>query len=143
MATKVHMEALSPTMEEGQIVKWHKSEGDQVSMGEILAEIETDKAIMELVARGEGVLRKIFRGESETSQVGDVIAVIAEEGEDISALAPSVGGASAAPEAPKPKSDAEIETKPQPTAAGGRGSFEGLAPGAPARSGSGPRTVRH
>ena len=91
MATKVHMEALSPTMEEGQVVKWHKSEGDPVSMGEILAEIETDKAVMELVARGEGVLRKIFKGEGETSPVGDVIAVIAEEGEDISALTHECG----------------------------------------------------
>jgi pyruvate dehydrogenase E2 component (dihydrolipoamide acetyltransferase) len=110
MATKVHMEALSPTMEKGQIVKWHKSEGDQVSIGEILAEIETDKAVMELVARGAGVLRKIFKGESETSPVGDVIAVIAEEGEDISALTPSVGGTSAVPNPPKPQSDREIGT---------------------------------
>ena len=46
MATKVHMEALSPTMEEGQVVKWHKSEGDAVKQGEVLAEIETDKATM-------------------------------------------------------------------------------------------------
>jgi pyruvate/2-oxoglutarate dehydrogenase complex dihydrolipoamide acyltransferase (E2) component len=53
MATKVHMEALSPTMEEGQVVKWLKSEGDEVSSGDVLAEIETDKATMELVARGE------------------------------------------------------------------------------------------
>ena len=113
MATKVHMEALSPTMEEGQIVKWHKSEGDQVSKGEILAEIETDKAVMELVARGEGVLRQIFRGESETAPVGDVIAVIAEEGEDISALTTSVGGTSAVPEAHNSQSDREIEPRPQ------------------------------
>ena len=109
MATKVHMEALSPTMEEGQVVKWHKAEGDQVSMGEVLAEIETDKAVMELVARGEGVLRKIFTGESETAPVGDVIAVIADEGEDISALTPNTGGSSAAPETSKSKSDPDIE----------------------------------
>ena len=54
MATKVHMEALSPTMEEGQVVKWHKAEGDPVSAGELLAEIETGKATMELSARGLG-----------------------------------------------------------------------------------------
>ena len=113
MATKVHMEALSPTMEEGQVVKWHKSEGDPVSMGEILAEIETDKAVMELVARGEGVLRKIFKGEGETSPVGDVIAVIAEEGEDISALTTSAGGKSAAPEPPNSQSDHEIGAQQQ------------------------------
>ena len=92
MATKVHMEALSPTMEEGQVVKWHKAEGDPVSQGELLAEIETDKATMELVARGEGVLRKILRGEGRTAPVGEVIAVIAAEGEDISALIDAAGG---------------------------------------------------
>jgi pyruvate dehydrogenase E2 component (dihydrolipoamide acetyltransferase) len=86
MATKVHMEALSPTMEEGQVVKWLKSEGDAVANGEILAEIETDKAIMELVARGEGVLRKVLIGEGATVPVGDVIAVIADPDEDLSGL---------------------------------------------------------
>ena len=114
MATKVHMEALSPTMEEGQVVKWHKSEGDQVSAGEVLAEIETDKAIMELVARGDGVLRKILRGEGETAPVGDAIAVIAEEGEDISSLVASTVGVAPAPQPPKPKSDANIEPPPPP-----------------------------
>ena len=58
MATKVMMEALSPTMEEGRLVKWLKNEGDAVKSGDTLAEVETDKAIMELVARGDGVLRK-------------------------------------------------------------------------------------
>ena len=72
MATKVHMEALSPTMEEGQVVKWLKSEGDEVSQGDVLAEIETDKATMELSARGEGVLRKILVQEGGTAPVGDV-----------------------------------------------------------------------
>jgi pyruvate/2-oxoglutarate dehydrogenase complex dihydrolipoamide acyltransferase (E2) component len=52
MVTKVHMEALSPTMEEGQLVRWLKGEGDEISNGDVLAEIETDKATMELVARG-------------------------------------------------------------------------------------------
>ena len=77
MATKVHMEALSPTMEEGQLVQWLKAEGDAISNGEVLAEIETDKATMELVARGDGILRKIFLGEGGTAEVGAVIAVIA------------------------------------------------------------------
>ena len=92
MATKVHMEALSPTMEEGQVVKWLKGEGDVVAQGDILAEIETDKATMELVARGEGALRKILIGEGGTAQVGDVIAIIAGEGEDIAALVAGLGG---------------------------------------------------
>ncbi len=58
MATKVFMEALSPTMEEGRLVSWLKQEGDAVKSGEVLAEVETDKAVMELSARGDGVLRK-------------------------------------------------------------------------------------
>ncbi len=87
MATKVHMEALSPTMEEGQIVKWLKSEGDAVKSGEILAEVETDKAVMELVARGDGILRKILLGEGKAAPVGEVIGVIAAEDEDISEFA--------------------------------------------------------
>ena len=86
MATKVHMEALSPTMEEGQIVRWLKAEGDAVSNGDILAEVETDKATMELVARGDGVLRAILLPEGGTAPVGDVIGVIAAEDEDIADL---------------------------------------------------------
>ena len=101
MATKVHMEALSPTMEEGQVVTWLKAEGDAVAQGEILAEIETDKATMELVARGEGVLRKILVAEGVAAPVGDVIAVIGAADEDIAALVASVGGGPAAPTAPE------------------------------------------
>src|SRR5689334_23414812 len=66
MATKISMEALSPTMEEGRVVKWNKNEGDAVKSGESLAEVETDKAIMELVARGDGVLRKRLVNEGES-----------------------------------------------------------------------------
>jgi pyruvate dehydrogenase E2 component (dihydrolipoamide acetyltransferase) len=94
MATKVHMEALSPTMEEGQVVRWLKGEGDEVANGDVLAEIETDKATMELVARGEGVLRAILLEEGGTASVGDVIAVIGAEDEDVSELAGD-GGKSA------------------------------------------------
>ena len=86
MVTKVHMEALSPTMEEGQLVQWLKSEGEEVSSGDILAEIETDKATMELVARGDGILRKIFLDAGGVSAVGSVIAVIASADEDISGI---------------------------------------------------------
>jgi pyruvate dehydrogenase E2 component (dihydrolipoamide acetyltransferase) len=81
MATKVHMEALSPTMEEGQLVRWLKSEGDTVEEGDVLAEIETDKATMELVARGSGVLQGVRIKEGETAPVGEVIAIIGAEGE--------------------------------------------------------------
>ncbi len=92
MVTKVHMEALSPTMEEGQLVRWLKSEGDEVSNGDVLAEIETDKATMELVARGAGVLRKIFLDEGGTAAVGSVIGVIADADEDISGVEGASGG---------------------------------------------------
>src|SRR5215210_7420098 len=86
MATQVVMPKLSPTMEEGQISRWLKQEGDQVSMGEPLAEIDTDKATMEMQALGSGVLRKILLKEGESVPLGQIIAVIGEPDEDISAL---------------------------------------------------------
>ncbi len=97
MATKVVMEALSPTMEEGRLVKWLKNEGDQVKNGETLAEVETDKAIMELVARGEGVLRKRLLNENDAAPVGQLIAVIAPPDENIDALVGGAGGTAATP----------------------------------------------
>ena len=106
MATKVHMEALSPTMAEGQVVKWLKSEGEEVAGGEVIAEIETDKATMELVARGEGVLRKIFLKEGGSAPVGEVIAVIAAEDEDISGMEVA------------PEEEAGAESAPFPASAG-------------------------
>jgi pyruvate dehydrogenase E2 component (dihydrolipoamide acetyltransferase) len=113
MATKVHMEALSPTMEEGQIVRWLKNQGDEIAEGDILAEIETDKATMELVARGAGVLRERFLDEGQTAAVGSVIAVIAGPDEDISELVPG-GGAEPAPsqeerDEPDQKADEESD----------------------------------
>jgi pyruvate dehydrogenase E2 component (dihydrolipoamide acetyltransferase) len=93
MATKVFMEALSPTMEEGRLVKWLKNEGDAVAAGDVLAEVETDKAVMELVARGEGVLRKRLINEGDSAPVGNLIGVIAAEDENIDALVAEVGGA--------------------------------------------------
>src|SRR5665213_1054453 len=86
MATKVYMEALSPTMEEGRLVTWHKAEGDPVKSGDVIAEVETDKAVMELVARGDGVLRARLLAEGETAPVGQLVGVIAEPTEDIAAL---------------------------------------------------------
>ena len=86
MATKVFMEALSPTMEEGRLVKWLKNEGDAVKSGDTLAEVETDKAIMELVARGDGVLRKRLVDEGESRPVGTLVGVIAAADENIDAL---------------------------------------------------------
>ena len=86
MATKISMEALSPTMEEGRLVKWLKKEGDAVRSGEPLAEVETDKAIMELVARGDGILRKQVVAEGEARPVGALVGVIAAKDEDIDAI---------------------------------------------------------
>jgi pyruvate dehydrogenase E2 component (dihydrolipoamide acetyltransferase) len=108
MATKVVMEALSPTMEEGRLVKWTKKEGDKVAKGEVLAEVETDKAVMEIVARGDGVMRKIIAAEGDTRPVGDLLAIIGTADENIDALAAG-GGAKAAAPTPAPA--------PAPTAA--------------------------
>ena len=96
MATKVFMEALSPTMEEGRLVKWLKNEGDAVKSGDPLAEVETDKAIMELVARGDGVLRKRLVNEGDARPVGQLVGVIAAPDENIDALVAEAGGGSAA-----------------------------------------------
>src|SRR5580765_4375237 len=111
MATKVVMEALSPTMEEGRLVKWNKNEGDQVKSGDVLAEVETDKAVMELVARGDGVLRKRLANEGDASPVGTLLAVIANADENIdsivgSATAPTASAAAPAASAAKPTQSA-------------------------------------
>ncbi len=124
MATKVHMEALSPTMEEGQVVKWLKSEGDGVKNGDIIAEIETDKATMELTARGDGILRVILVKEGGIAPVGNVIAVIASEDEDISeftaaALAPSDGNGAGPMTSDDPQVEVEVVdvgSEPEPVA---------------------------
>lgn len=86
MATQVVMPKLSPTMEEGQLSRWLKKEGDKVGVGESIAEIDTDKATMEVPALAEGVLRKIIVGEGQTVPLGEIIAIIGDADEDISAL---------------------------------------------------------
>ncbi len=107
MATKVFMEALSPTMEEGRLITWTKNEGDPVAEGDVLAEVETDKATMELVARGSGVLRKRLIGDGDTQTVGALIAVIAGEDEDISGIVGEVGGSQAPGSGAAPEEAAE------------------------------------
>src|SRR6266542_1106294 len=119
MATKVVMEALSPTMEEGRLVKWMKNEGDAVKSGDVLAEVETDKAVMELVARADGVLRKRIANEGDASPVGTLLAVIAGPDENIDSIVASAPAAAAA----KPAGGAEPA---QPTA--------GAVPQAPTQS---------
>jgi pyruvate dehydrogenase E2 component (dihydrolipoamide acetyltransferase) len=115
MATKVFMEALSPTMEEGRLVKWLKNEGDTVKSGDPLAEVETDKAIMELVARGDGVLRKRLVQEGESRPVGQLVGVIAAPDENIDALVAGAGSPAPAP-APDAKPPAEVVAKTQEAA---------------------------
>src|SRR3954471_17195927 len=100
MATKVVMEALSPTMEEGRLVKWNKNEGDAVKSGDVLAEVETDKAVMELVARGDGVLRKRIANEGDAAPVGTLLAVIGTADENIDSVVASAGAPAAAAKAP-------------------------------------------
>jgi pyruvate dehydrogenase E2 component (dihydrolipoamide acetyltransferase) len=109
MATQVVMPKLSPTMEEGQLSRWLKQEGDKVSMGEPLAEIDTDKATMEMQALGAGVLRKILIKEGESAPLGQLIAVIGEPDEDISALIAGAGSGqqAAAEKIPAPAEAAE------------------------------------
>jgi pyruvate dehydrogenase E2 component (dihydrolipoamide acetyltransferase) len=111
MSKKVQMPALSPTMEEGTLAKWLVKEGDTVSSGDLLAEIETDKATMEFEAVDEGKIAKILISEgSEGVKVGTVIAIIAEEGED---LAEAAQNDAAAPKADaKPKAEAAASAAP-------------------------------
>ncbi|MGH9914734.1 MAG: biotin/lipoyl-containing protein, partial [Pyrinomonadaceae bacterium] len=97
MATKVVMPKLSPTMEEGQIARWLKQEGDAVKMGEPLAEIDTDKAAMEMQALSEGTLRKIILEAGNSAPLGQMIAIIANPDEDISALLSEGDNSSDAP----------------------------------------------
>lgn len=115
------MPKLSPTMEEGQLSRWLKKEGDKVSMGEPLAEIDTDKATMEMQALGSGVLRKILIQEGESAPLGQLIAIIGEPDEDISAFsAPTTS--SPAPKAAgttEPKADAKPDVPATETATAG------------------------
>jgi len=117
MATKVMMEALSPTMEEGRLTKWLKAEGDTVVSGDVLAEVETDKAIMELVARGDGVLRKRLIGDDSTAPVAQLIGIIAGADEDISALLSSAAGDQPAAPAAETPAAVTAASKAAPAAA--------------------------
>src|SRR2546426_11383292 len=137
--TKVVMPKLSEAMETGKIIKWLKKEGDRIQGGDILAEIETDKADVEMEAFGAGVLRKILVSAGEKAPVGTLIGVIAEPAEDIAAVlasapipaaagAGAAGGASArndtrsappaapAPSAPAPAAPAMVPSVSRPAA---------------------------
>ncbi|HYJ88440.1 MAG TPA: pyruvate dehydrogenase complex dihydrolipoamide acetyltransferase [Pyrinomonadaceae bacterium] len=148
MATQVIMPKLSPTMEEGQLSRWLKKEGDKVSMGEPLAEIDTDKATMEMQALGNGVLRKILIQEGESAPLGQVIAIIGEPDEDISALESKSG--SSAPAEASPRSEPKesettepVEAKPAAATAATTDNAGGNGQGAakPAEAASGGRLI--
>ena len=97
MAIEILMPALSPTMEEGTLAKWLVAEGDKVSSGDILAEIETDKATMEFEAVDEGVIGKLLIAEGTANvAVSSAIAILLDEGESLSDAAPSAAPASGA-----------------------------------------------
>src|SRR5690348_14369660 len=123
MPTNILMPALSPTMEKGNLAKWLKKEGDKVKSGDVIAEIETDKATMEYEAVDEGTLTKIVVPEgTQDVAVNAVIAVMTAEGEDVKAAA-SVAPAAKAPE----KKTEAIAPSPQPSPTRG----EGVPPSSP------------
>src|SRR5215216_2194994 len=103
MPINILMPALSPTMEKGNLAKWLKKEGEAVKPGDVIAEIETDKATMEVEAVDEGTLAKIIVPEGTADvPVNQPIAVLAGEGEDVKAAAAQAGGAPTPKPAPKP-----------------------------------------
>jgi pyruvate dehydrogenase E2 component (dihydrolipoamide acetyltransferase) len=132
MPIEILMPALSPTMTEGNLAKWHKKEGDAVKSGDVLAEIETDKATMEVEAVEEGTLGKIVVPEgTQAVKVNDVIALLLEEGEDKSALAGAGDG-----KKPPPKAEASPPAAQKPAPAGPAPKTEPApAPRAPATNG--------
>ncbi|MEP2947032.1 MAG: pyruvate dehydrogenase complex E1 component subunit beta [Lentilitoribacter sp.] len=138
MPIEILMPALSPTMEEGNLAKWLKNEGDSVAAGDILAEIETDKATMEVEAVDEGVIGKIMvPGGTENVKVNEVIAVLLEEGES----ADDIGKASAPAAAPAPEAASAAEA-PAPVAAAPIAVEVASDPDIPAGTEMVPMTVR-
>src|SRR5215475_10235533 len=137
MPIDILMPALSPTMEKGNLAKWLKKEGDKVAPGDVIAEIETDKATMEVEAVDEGVLAKIVVPEGTADvPVNQLIAVLAGEGEDPKAAAAAAGkdGGGARPPAPPPQKPSAAAPSPQPSPQRG----EGAAPAPAARPGPPP-----
>jgi len=121
MATEILMPALSPTMEEGTLAKWLVSEGDTVKAGDIMAEIETDKATMEFEAVDEGTIGRILIGDGTSGvKVNTPIAMLLDEGEDASTI-DSAAAATPAKEQPKPEAKstpAEAKATSPPAAQG-------------------------
>jgi pyruvate dehydrogenase E2 component (dihydrolipoamide acetyltransferase) len=137
MPVNILMPALSPTMEKGNLAKWLKKEGDKVKPGDVIAEIETDKATMEYEAIDEGTLAKIVVPEgTQDVPVNQLIAVLAEEGEDVKAAAAGAGQGVPAgkPTAISAKTAGTGTPSPQPSPLRGEG-----APSPPQQMRSAPR----
>ncbi|MGA7072811.1 MAG: pyruvate dehydrogenase complex dihydrolipoamide acetyltransferase [Bradyrhizobium sp.] len=142
MPINILMPALSPTMEKGNLAKWLKKEGDKVKSGDVIAEIETDKATMEVEAVDEGTIAKILVPEgTQDVPVNDVIAVLAGDGEDVKSAGASAG---AKPSAPSAKAEAPPATKPAspPPAAPAAAATPAAAP-APQAASSAPQADGH
>src|ERR1700730_13374760 len=120
MAEAILMPRLSDTMTEGVIAAWHKKVGDPVKKGDLLAEVETDKATMELESYKDGTLLHVGADKGQKLQVNDLLAIIGKPGEDISGLVKNQGGnAASAPEKKQeqPKEQTKEQSKEQPKAA--------------------------
>src|SRR5690349_13588483 len=120
MAQIIGLPKLSPTIEEGVLVRWTKKEGDKVSPGDLVAEVETDKANMDFNIEDDGVLLKLLVKEGDTVKLGAPVAIIGKAGEDVSALVEQAksGGVGDAPapkqEAPKAQQGQPKQTAPAP-----------------------------
>ena len=140
MPTNILMPALSPTMEKGNLAKWLKKEGDTIKSGDVIAEIETDKATMEVEAVDEGILAKILVPEGTADvAVNEIIGVIAGEGEDAKSVSGPAKADAPKAEAAKPAAAAEANPKvaaPEASASGYGGSVAGSVPAAPKADGS-------
>jgi len=113
MSVKILMPALSPTMEKGNLARWLKKEGDKVKSGDVIAEIETDKATMEVEAIDDGVIAKIVVPEgTQDVPVNQLIALVAQEGEDVKAVAADGGASAPAPKAAAPAAPAAAAPTP-------------------------------
>src|ERR1700744_3805388 len=104
MASIITMPRLSPTMEEGVLAKWTKKVGDKIQPGDVIAEVETDKANMDFPLEDEGVLLKLLVAEGDTVKLGAPVAIVGDAGEDVSAVSPDA--------APAPKAEAKPVEKP-------------------------------
>ena len=150
MATPLNMPQMGYDMHEGTLVRWLKSEDDEVSLGEPIAEIETDKAVVEVEATAAGLLRKILAAEGTTVPVGQPIAIIGEAGEDIEGLVAddsSSDDSEATPEEPTgiplppPIVEPELLATEAPPGVGARDA--GVAGRAASRRGARHRPVPH